>query len=153
MNIHWKDWCWGSNTLATWCKELTHLKRPWYWERFREGGEGDGRGWDGWMASLTQWTWVWVNSGSWWWIGKPGMLQSMGSQRVGLNWMTELNSCLLWRNVRSFADFLIWSSVHLLFSSVQFSHSVMLDSLRLTAHQASLSVTNSQSLLKLMSIN
>ena len=61
------------------------------WERLRVGGEGDGRGWDGWMALLTQWTWVWVNSGSWWWTGRPGMLQSMGSQRVAHNWATELN--------------------------------------------------------------
>ena len=53
-------------------------------------GEGDNGGWDGWMASLTRWTWVWVNSGSWWWTGKPGMLQSMGSQRVGYNWVTNL---------------------------------------------------------------
>ena len=56
--------------------------RPWCWERLKVGGEGDNRGWDGWMASPTQWTWVWVNSGSWWWIGRPGMLQSMGSQGV-----------------------------------------------------------------------
>ena len=58
--IHWKDWCWSwsSSTLATWCEELTHLKRPWCWERLKVGGEGDGRGWDGWMASPTQWTWV-----------------------------------------------------------------------------------------------
>ena len=54
-------------------------------------GEGDNRGWDGWMASLTQWTWVWVNSGSWWWTGRLRMLQSMGSQRNGHNWATELN--------------------------------------------------------------
>ena len=65
LNIHWKDWCWSwnSNTLANWCEELTHWKRPWCWERLRAGGEGDNRGWDGWMASLTQWTWVWVDSG------------------------------------------------------------------------------------------
>ena len=55
------------------------------------GGEGDDRGWDGWMASLTQWTWVWVNSGSWWWTGRPGVLRFMGSQRVGHDWVTELN--------------------------------------------------------------
>ena len=79
------------NTLATWCKELTHLKRPWYWERLKAGGEGDDRGWDGWMASLTQWTWVWVNSGSWWYTGRPGVLQFMGSQRVGQDWATELS--------------------------------------------------------------
>ena len=78
------------NTLATWCEELTHLKRSWCWERLKVG-EGDDRGWDGWLASLTQWTWVWVNSGSWWWTGRPGVLQSMGSQRVGHDWVTELN--------------------------------------------------------------
>ena len=66
-------------------------KRLWCWEGLRAGGEGDDRGWDGWMASQTQWTWVWVNSGSWWWTGRPGVLRFMGSQRVGLNWATELN--------------------------------------------------------------
>ena len=60
--------------LSHWCEELTHLKRPWCWERLKAGWEGDGSGWDGWMASLTQWTWVWASSGSWWWTGKPGML-------------------------------------------------------------------------------
>ena len=75
--------------LATWCEELTHLKRPWFWERLKVG-ERDDRGWDGWMASLTWGTWVWVNSGSWWWTGRPGMLQSMGSQRVTHAWATEL---------------------------------------------------------------
>ena len=59
--------------------------------RLRAGGEGEDRGWDDWMASLTQWTWVWVESGSWWWTGRPGMLQFMGLQRVGHNWATELN--------------------------------------------------------------
>ena len=83
--------------FAAWCKELTHLKRPWCWERLKGGGEGNDRGWDGWMASPTQWTWVWVNSRSWWWTGRPGMLQSMGSQRVRHDWATELNwkKCLL----------------------------------------------------------
>ena len=60
-----KDWCWNwnSNTLATWCKELTHYwKRPWCWERLKAAGEGGDRGWDGWMASRTQWIWVWANS-------------------------------------------------------------------------------------------
>ena len=91
LNIHWKDWCWSwnSNTWATWCEELTHLKRPWCWERLRAGGEGDNRGWDAWMASLTQWTYVWV--GSWWWTGRPDVLQSMASQRVRHDWATELN--------------------------------------------------------------
>ena len=94
LNIHWKDWCWSwnSNTLATWCEELIHLKRPWCWERLKAGGKGDDRGWDGWMALPTQRPWVWVNSGNWWWTGKPGVLQSMGSQRVGHVWATELSS-------------------------------------------------------------
>ena len=77
--------------MATWYQELTHWKRPWCWERMKAGGEGGERGWDGWMASLTRWTWVWASSRSWWWTGKPGMLQSMGSQRVGYDWTTELN--------------------------------------------------------------
>ena len=68
---------WSSNTLATWCKELTYWKRPWCWERLRAVGEGDDRRWDGWMASSTQWTWVWANSGRLWRSGKPSMLQSM----------------------------------------------------------------------------
>ena len=82
--VHWKDWCWScnSNPLANWCKEMTHLKRLWCWERLRAGGEGDDRGWDDWMASPTQWTWVLVDSGSWWCTGRPGMLQFMGSQRI-----------------------------------------------------------------------
>ena len=77
--------------LATWCEELTYLKSPWCWERLKLGAEGDDRGWNGWMASPTQWTWVWVGSRSWWWTGRPSMLQSMGSQRVGHDWVTELN--------------------------------------------------------------
>ena len=68
LTLHWKDWCWSwsSNTLATWCEELTHWKRPWCWERLKVGGKGDNRGWDGWLVSPSWWTWVWVNSGSWW---------------------------------------------------------------------------------------
>ena len=71
-----------------WCKGLTHCKRPWCWERLQAGGEEADRGWDGWMASPAQWTWVWASSGSWWWTGRPGVLQSMGSQSVGhdSNW-------------------------------------------------------------------
>ena len=79
------------NTLATWCEELTHLKRPWCWERLRAGREGDDTGGDGWMASPTQWTWVWVNSRSLWWTGRPGVPWFMGSQRVRHDWATELN--------------------------------------------------------------
>ena len=78
-----------SNT--TWGEELTHWKRTRCWERLKAGGVGDDRGWDGWMASPTLWTWVWASSGSWWWTEKPGVLQSMGSQRVGHNWATVLN--------------------------------------------------------------
>ena len=77
-------------------KELTHWNRPWCWERLKAGGEGDDRGGDGWMASLTAWTWVWVSSRSWWWTGKPGVLQSMGLQRVGQNWATELTETWIW---------------------------------------------------------
>ena len=62
-----------------------------FWERLGAGGEGEDRGWDGWMASLTQWTWVWVNSGIWWWKGRPGMLQSMGSWKFRHDWATEMN--------------------------------------------------------------
>ena len=93
LNIHWKDWCWSwsSSTLATWCEELTHLKRPWCWERWKVGGEGGDRGWDGWMTLPTRWTRVWVGSRSWWWTGKPGVLQSMEMQRVRHDWATELN--------------------------------------------------------------
>ena len=99
LGVHWKDWCWSwnSNTLATWCKELTRWKRPWCWERLGAGGEGDDRGRDGWMASPTQWTWVWVNSRSWWWAGRSGVLWFMGSQRVRRDWLTELN----WTNLYS----------------------------------------------------
>ena len=87
-------WNWNSNTLATWFEELTHWKRPWCWERLRVGEEGDDRGWDGWMAPPTQWTWVWVDSGSWWWTGRSGLLRFMGSDKESdkterLNW-TEL---------------------------------------------------------------
>ena len=80
-----------AETPILWPHDATHLKRPWCRERLRAGGEGDDRGWDGWMALLTQWTWVWVDSRSWFWTGRPGMLPFMGSQRVGHDWATELN--------------------------------------------------------------
>ena len=89
---------WLSMPLKLQLKYFGHLmwrtdsgKRPWCWERLK-AEEGDDRGWDGWMASPPRWTWVWLNSGSQWWTGRPGMLQSMGSQRVRHNWATELNS-------------------------------------------------------------
>ena len=86
LNIHWKDWCWSwnSNTLATWCEELTHLKRPWCWERLRAGGEGDDRGWDGWMASPTRWTWVWARE-AW-----HAMVHGVAKNRTRLRDWTEL---------------------------------------------------------------
>ena len=93
LRFLWKEWCWSwnSSTLATSCEELTHWKRLWRWVGWGAGGEGDDRGWDGWMASRTRWMWVWVNSGSWWWTGRPGVLRFMGSQRVGHDWATERN--------------------------------------------------------------
>jgi len=93
LGFLWKEWCWSwnSSTLATSCEELTHWKRLWCWEGLGAGGEGDDRGWDGWMASLTRWMWVWVNSENGWWTGRPGVLLFMGSQRVRHNWATELN--------------------------------------------------------------
>ena len=122
------------------------------------GGEGDDRGWDGWMAPPTQWTWVWVNSGSWWWTGRPGVLQFTGSQRVGHDWVTELkrlathSSILSWRIpwteepgglqsmgsqtvghswvTNAFTFLLLLYNWNILgFSSVQFSRSVVSDSL------------------------
>ena len=98
LGFLWREWCksWNSSTLATSCEELTHWKRPWYWEALGAGGKGDDRGWDGWMASPTQWTWVWVNSGNWWWRGRPVVLQFMGSRsRTRLKW-TEPQSCFLY---------------------------------------------------------
>ena len=96
---YWKDWYWSwkSNTLATWCEELTHLKRPWCWEKLKAGGEGNNRGWDGWVASPIWWTWVWVCSRIWWWTGKPGVLQSRGSQRIRHDWAAKLN----WTELRA----------------------------------------------------
>ena len=79
---------WNANTLATWCEELSHLKRPWCWERLKTGREGDDSVWDSWMISPIQW--VWASSGSWCWTEKPGMLQSIGLQRVRHDWVTEL---------------------------------------------------------------
>ena len=106
LGVHWKDWCWSwnFNTLATSCEELTRWKRPWCWEGLGAGGEGNDRGWDGWMASPTQWTWVWASSGSWWWTGKPGILQSMGHRdwdmTEWLNW-TKLHNFIVFNLHRS----------------------------------------------------
>ena len=96
LDVHWKDWCcsWNSNTLVTSSKELTYWKRPWCWEGLGVEGEGDDRKWDGWMASLTPWMWVWVNSGRWWWTRETQHAAIHGVTNLDmterLNW-TELN--------------------------------------------------------------
>ena len=110
LSIHWKDWCWSwnSNSLATSCKDLTHWERPWYWARLRVGGEGDDRGWDGWMATPTWWTWVWVNSGSWWWTGRPGMLQhevTESDMTERLNWTDVMKSKVIFLLDKSIPNF------------------------------------------------
>ena len=123
-----------------------HWKRPWCWEGFGAGGEGM-TGWDGWMASLTRWTWVWVNSGSWWWTGIPGMLPSMGSHRVGHDWSDLAAAADILQSNKTL--YLLWY----IFSSVQSLICVRLFATPwIVAHQASLSITNSRSLLKLMCI-
>ena len=111
LNIHWKDWCWSwnSSTLATRWEDLTHWERASCWERLKAGEEGDIRGWDGWMASPTRWIWVWVNSGSWWWTGKPGVLQSMGLQRIVHDWVTELTDYWLKLSPSTHASMLLLS--------------------------------------------
>ena len=114
--------------MATSCEELTHWKRLWCWEGLGAGGEGEDRGWDGFVASLTWWIWVWVNSGSWWWTGRPGVLWFMGSQRVRHNWVTELNWTelnLSLRNLTYKKNPRFWYVACYLFS-----HSVVSDSLR-----------------------
>ena len=96
LNIHWRDWCWSwnSNTLATWCEKLSHWKRPCCWEGLKARREGDDRGLGGWMASPAQWTWVWINSRSWWWTGCLVCCSSWGCKESDttewLNW-TELS--------------------------------------------------------------
>ena len=106
------------NSLATSCEELTHWKRPWCREGLGAGGEGDNRGWDGWMASLTRWTWVWMNSGSGWWTGRPGVPRFMGSQRVRHDWTTELN----------------WTELNILFSVCVYIHHIFLNQSSVDGH-------------------
>ena len=91
LNIHCKDWYWSwcSSTLATWCKEPVPQKRPLWWKRLRAGGEGDNRGRNGWMGSLTQQTWASANSGRWWRTGRSGMLQPTGSLTNRFSWPTK----------------------------------------------------------------
>ena len=91
--------------LAILCEELTHLKRPWCWERLRGVGEGNDRGWEGWMASPTRWTWIWVDSGSWWWTGRPGMLWFMGRKE------SDTTERLIWTELHVFLpDYMLLDS-------------------------------------------
>ena len=115
LNVHGKDrcWSWNSNTLATWWEVLTRWKRPWCWERLKAGGEGDDRGWDGWLASPTPWAWVLAKFASWWWTRKPGVLQPMGSQSrtrlsdwTELNWMANNTEMQAWIKLLYFVYFL-----------------------------------------------
>jgi len=94
LGVHWKDWCWSwnSNTLATSCEVLPHWKILWCWEGLGAGGEGDNRGWDGWMAPPTRWTWVWENSGSWWWTGRRAVIHRVAKSRTRLSDWTELTN-------------------------------------------------------------
>jgi len=108
LGFLWREWCWSwnSSTLSTSCEELTHWKRLWSWGGLGAGGEGEDRGWDGWMAPPTRWMWVWVNSGSWWWTGRPGCCDSWSRKESDttewLKW-TELNwkrtEALKWINL------------------------------------------------------
>ena len=108
LNVRWKYWCWSwsSSTLATWSEELTHWKRPWCWEGLSAGGEGDDRGWDGWMASPTRWMWVWVNSGRWWWMDREAWraeIHGVAKSRTRLSDWIELK-------VGAVMDFIFLSS-------------------------------------------
>ena len=136
LNIHW-CWSWNSNTLATWWGEKIPLKRLWCCERLKAGGEGADRGWDFWMASLTWWTWIWASCGSWWWTGKPGMLQSMGLQRVGNDWAIELILffCFLYFALKDRCKYIllgfiskdilsVFSSRYFMVSGLKFSYSI-----------------------------
>ena len=131
--------------LATWCKELTHLKRPWCWARLKARGEGDDRGWDGWMASPTQWTWTWANSGRCWGTGNLSYCSPWGQEELDTTWWLNNNDNMLQKEI------LPW--MFLGFSSVQLLSCVWLFATSWTAAcQASLSFIISWSLLKFTSI-
>ena len=98
-----------AETPILWPSDAKNWKRRWCWERLKAGGEGDDREWDGWMASPMRYTWVWASSGSWWRTGKPGMLQSMGSQEVGHDWVTGLNWTEVWKHINT-VYFASWSA-------------------------------------------
>ena len=113
------NWATELNWTVEIFKDPTHLKRPWCWERLKAGGERDNRGWDGWMASPNQWTWVWVDSGCWWWTGRPGVLWFMGLQRVRHDWATELNWILdLIIVMKPSCFLLIWSDIIYIYSHI-----------------------------------
>ena len=149
--FHFSPFYLPCSTLATSCEELTHWKRLWCWEGLGER-EGDDRGWDGWMASLTWWTWVSVNSRSWWWTGRPGVLRFMGLQRVRHDWMTELIwSDLICHEVMGPAAmiFVFWTFFHCPCCSVTKSCLTLCDSAKShCSTPASLSISSSWSLLK-----
>ena len=113
----WTSACQVSMSSTISWSLLKFRKRLWRWERLKAGGEGDDRGWDGWMASPTQWTWIWVNSRSWWWTGRPGLLRSMGLQRVGHDRVTELN----WVGDTFFFlfPFFLFSQWYLIYSAIK----------------------------------
>ena len=109
LGVHWKNWCWSwnFNTLATWCEELTHWKRPWCWERLSAGGEGDDREWDGWMASPIQWSWVWVSS---WSCDGQGGLTCCSPWSCKESYMTKrLNWTECFNQNDTLLDTLFWS--------------------------------------------
>ena len=137
----WKDWCWSwsSSILVIWCEQTTHCKIPEAGKDWGQGEEGI-RGWDGWTASLMQWTWTWANSGRWWGTGSPAVLLSFGSQRIGHDWATELNWTILGHS-RCYIVVVVQSPSR-----------VWLFVTQRTACQASLSITNSRSSLRLTSI-
>ena len=116
-NIHWKDWCWdwNSNSLAIWWEKLSHWKRPWCWERLKAGGEGDDRGWDGWMASLTWWTWIWASSRSFDIQGSLVCCSLWGHKELDvnerLNW-TEFVHCRMFSSIPCFYPLASSSSPH-----------------------------------------
>ena len=120
LNTDWKDWywIWSSNTLATWCEELAHWKRPWCWERLKAEEEGDNRGWDGWMAWLTRWTWVWAST------GKPGMPQSMGLQcltrlRDWTELIVDLQCCVSFRYTAKWISYQLLLLLPSIFPSIR----------------------------------
>ena len=148
IHDNWKNHSLEAETLVLWppdAKSWLIWKDPDAEKDLRAGGEGDGKGWDGWMASLTQWTWVWVNSGSWWWTGSPGMLQFIGSQGVGLDWATELNwtdkmdlfgkvKSLLFNILSRLVKTFLPRSNCLLISCLQSQYAVILEPQKIVSH-------------------